>query len=92
MLDLQIVYQNLLIIQVMVIIIIPNPVIITTQYLAITTQDLATIITSHQVHHQVVTFLGQVTAHPLAHLSQGVVVGSHQDLVHLGVVNLEDNF
>ena len=76
----------------MVIIIIPNPVIITTQYLAITTQDLATIITSHQVHHQVVTFLGQVTAHPPAHLTQEVVVEFHQVLAHLGVVNLDDNF
>ena len=85
MLDLQIVCQNLLIVQVMVII------IITTRDLAITIQDLATIIISHQVHHQVVTFLGQVTAHPPAHLTQEVVV-SHQDLVHLGVVNLEDNF
>ena len=91
MLDLQIVCQNLLIVQVMVIIIIPNPVIITTRDLAITIQDLAMIIISHQVHHQVVTFLGQVTAHPPAHLTQEVVE-SHQDLVHLGVVNLEDNF
>ena len=76
---------------VVVIIITQNLVIITTQDLAITTQDLATIITSHQVHHQVVTFLGQVTAHPPAHLTQEVVE-SHQDLVHLEVVNLEDNF
>ena len=85
MLDLQIVCQNPLIVQEIVIIITPNPVIITTQ-------DLVMIITSHQVHHQVATFLGQVTAHPPAHLTQEVVVEFHQVLVHLGVVNLEDNF
>ena len=92
MLDLQIVCQNLLIVLVIVIIIIPNPVIITTRDLAITIQDLATTIISHQVHHQVVTFLGQATAHPPAHLTQEVVVEFHQVLAHLGVVNLEDNF
>ena len=76
----------------MVIIIIPNPVIITTQDQAITTQDLVTIITSHQAHHQAVTFLGQATAHPPARLTQEVVVEFRQVLAHLGVVNLEDNF
>ena len=77
---------------VVVIIITQNLVIITTRGQAITIQDLATIIISHQVHHQVVTFLGQVTAHPPAHLTQEVVVEFHQVLAHLGVVNLEDKF
>ena len=90
--DHQITLQDLLTVLVITIIIIPSPTTIVIQDQVIITQDQLIMGISHLQDLRLIVILGQVTVHPLVHLTQEVEAECHLVVARLEVVSQEDNF
>ena len=90
--DHQITLQDLLTVLVTTIIIIPSPTTIVIQDQVIITQDQLTMGISRLQDLRLIVILGQVTVHPLVHLTQEVEAECHLVVARLEVVSQEDNF
>ena len=90
--DHQITLQDLLIVLVTTIIITPSPTTIVIQDRVIITQDQLTMGISRLQDLHLTVILGQVTVHPLVHLTQEVEAEFHLVVARLEVVSQEDNF
>ena len=89
--DHQITLQDLLTVLVTTII-IPSPTTIVIQDQVIITQDQLIMGISHLQDLRLIVILGQVTVHPLVHLTQEVEAECHLVVARLEVVSQEDNF
>ena len=89
--DHQITLQDLLTVLVTTII-IPSPTTIVIQDQVIITQDQLTMGISRLQDLRLIVILGQVTVHPLVHLTQEVEAECHLVVARLEVVSQEDNF
>ena len=90
--DHQITLQDQLTVLVTAIIIIPSPTTIVIQDQVIITQDQLIMGISHLQDLRLIVILGQVTVHPLVHLTQEVEAECHLVVARLEVVSQEDNF
>ncbi len=90
--DHQITLQDLLTLLVTTIIIILSPTTIVIQDQVIITQDQLTMGISRLQDLRLIVILGQVTVHPLVHLTQEVEAECHLVVARLEVVSQEDNF
>ena len=90
--DHQITLQDLLTVLVTTIIIILSPTTIVIQDQVIITQDQLTMGISRLQDLRLIVILGQVTVHPLVHLTQEVEAECHLVVARLEVVSQEDNF